>query len=79
MLGKNNYEQFTIFLSWGDGNLKINQQGRDKTNNYTWELADLSLARRFANSDIPTGPTLAACGDAIALKVAFTAPLSAAV
>lgn len=39
----------------------------------------LSLARRRANSDIPTGPTLAACGDAIARKVALTAPFNAAV
>lgn len=39
----------------------------------------LSLARRFANADIPTGPTFAACGDDIARNVAFTAPLSAAV
>lgn len=38
----------------------------------------LSLARRFASADIPTGPTLAACGDEIARNVAFTAPLSAA-
>lgn len=42
-------------------------------------LDGLSLARRFANSDRPTGPTLAACGEAIARKVAFTAPFNAAV
>lgn len=41
--------------------------------------AGRSLARRRANSDIPTGPTLAACGDAIARNVALTAPRSAAV
>lgn len=29
-------------------------------------LDGLSLARLLANSDRPTGPTLAACGDAIA-------------
>lgn len=42
-------------------------------------VVNLSLARRLANADIPTGPTLAACGDEIARKVAFTAPFSAAV
>lgn len=42
-------------------------------------MVNLSLARRLANADIPTGPTLAACGDDIARKVAFTAPFSAAV
>lgn len=42
-------------------------------------VVGLSFARRLANSDMPTGPTLAACGDAIALKVACTAPLIAAV
>lgn len=42
-----------------------------------WALI-LSLARRFANADIPTGPTFAACGDEIARNVAFTAPFSAA-
>lgn len=39
----------------------------------------LSLARRLANADIPTGPTLAPCGDEIALNVAVTAPFNAAV
>lgn len=39
----------------------------------------LSLARRLASADMPTGPTLAACGDEIARNVAFTAPLRAAV
>lgn len=41
-------------------------------------MLGLSRARLFANSDIPTGPTLAACGDAIARNVASTAPLRAA-
>lgn len=43
----------------------------------TWALI-LSLARRLASADIPTGPTLAACGDEIARNVALTAPLRAA-
>lgn len=43
-----------------------------------WALI-LSLARRLAKADIPTGPTFAACGDESARNVAFTAPLSAAV
>lgn len=41
-------------------------------------LDGLSLARRLANSDRPTGPTFAACGEAIARNVALTAPFMAA-
>lgn len=46
---------------------------------YVWWTFGRSLARRLASSDNPTGPTFAACGDAIARNVAFTAPLRAAV